>query len=77
LNHPNDSGDVWEAGDESDKEPDNGNKESESPGQWNVSAAPNVPGLIRPIQLIKKNEENALMTVNIMETRSNMGIKKQ
>jgi hypothetical protein len=42
-----------------------------------VSAAPNVPGLIRPIRQSKKKVEKALVTVNIMETRRNKGIKKK
>jgi len=41
-----------------------------------VSAAPNVPGLIRPILRSKKKVEKALLTVNIMEMRRNKGIKK-
>jgi hypothetical protein len=41
----------------------------------NVSAAPNVPGLIQPIWRSKKMVEKALRIVNIMETRRNTGIK--
>jgi hypothetical protein len=41
-----------------------------------VRVAPNVPGLIRPIRQSQKKVEKALLTVNTMETRWNMGIKK-
>jgi hypothetical protein len=37
----------------------------------------NVPRLIRPIQQSKKMVEQAVHTVNIMETRRDKGIKKQ
>jgi len=40
-----------------------------------VSAALNVPGLIGPTRQSKKKVEKVLMTVNIMETRRNKGIK--
>jgi hypothetical protein len=50
LDNPNDSDDDWEADNESDKELDNGSEDSETLEVRNVSAAPNVPGLIRPIQ---------------------------
>jgi hypothetical protein len=44
--------------------------------QQDVSAAPNVPGLIRPIWKSKRYAENVLVTVNAMETRRNKGVKK-
>jgi hypothetical protein len=56
---------------------DNSSEDSETPEERNVSAAPNVPGLIWPIRHSKKKVEQALLTVNIMETRSNKGIKKK
>ena len=54
-----------------------GSKDSETPEVRNVSAAPNVPGLIRPIRQSWKKVEEVLLTVNIMETRWNKGIKKK
>jgi uncharacterized protein (DUF2062 family) len=42
-----------------------------------VCAARNVFGLIWPILRIKKKIQQELLTVNIMETRSTKGIKKQ
>jgi len=77
LDNPNDSEDDWEADNESDMELDNGSEDSETPEVRNVSMAPNVPGLIRPIRRSKKKVEKMLLTVNIMETRRNKGIKKK
>jgi len=77
LENPNDSEDDWEADDKSDMELDNGSEDSATAEQRNVSAAPNVPGLIRPLRRLKKKVEMALMTVSIMETRKNQGIKNK
>jgi hypothetical protein len=71
LNIPNECEDDWEADNESNMELDNGSEDSETPEQQNISATPFVPGLIQPIRRTKKNVEQALMTVNIMETRRN------
>jgi len=77
LDNPNNSKDDWEADNESDTELDNGSEVSQTLEVWNVSAAPNVPGLIRPIRQSKKKVEKAFVTVNIMETRRNKGIKRK
>ena len=77
LDDPNDSEDNWEADNESDMELDNSSENSESTEQCNVCAAPNVPGLIQRIRRSKKKTEMMLMTVNIMDTRRNKGIKKK
>jgi len=53
LDNPNDSEDDWEADDESDMELHNGIEDSETLEQRDVSATPNVPGLIRPIRRSK------------------------
>jgi len=76
LDNPNDSEDNWEADNESDMELDNCSEVSVTLEVRNVSAAPNVPGLIGPIRQSKKKVEKALLTVNIMEMRRNKGIKK-
>jgi len=55
---------------------DNSTEDSETREQRNVSATPNVPGLIHPIRQTKKKVENVLMTVTISKTRRNTGIKK-
>jgi len=75
LDNPNDSEDDWEADNESDTELDNGSEVLQTMEMRNVSAAQNVPGLIRPIRQSKKKVEKALLTVNIMETRRNKGTK--
>jgi len=77
LDNPNDSEDDWEADNESDTELDIGSEVSQTLEVQNLSAAPNVPGLIRPIRQSKKKVEKALAMVNIMETRRNKGIKKK
>jgi len=77
LDNPNDSEDDWEAQNESDMELDNSSEESETMELPNVSAAPNVPGLIQPIVPSMKKVEKALLTVNIMEMRRDKGIKKK
>jgi len=77
LDNPNDSKDDWEADNESDVELENGSEVSESQEVRNVSVAPDDPVLIWVIRQSKKKVEQALVTVNIMETRSNQGIKKK
>jgi hypothetical protein len=77
LDNPSDSEDDWEADNESDMDLDNDSEVSETLEVRNVSAAPNVPRLIRPIQQSKMKVEKMLLTVNIMETRRNKGIKKK
>jgi len=77
LDNPNDSEDDWAADNESEMELDSGSEHSEIPEQQHLSATLNVSGLIWPIQWSKKKVEKTLMTVNIMETRRNKGIKKK
>jgi len=77
LYNPNDSEDNCAADDESDIEPNNGVDDSECPGQQEVSATPNVPGLVQPTQKLKRQVEKVLVTVNAVETRRNIGGKKK
>jgi len=77
LDNPNDSEDNWEADNESDMELDNCREDSETRQHRIVSAAPNVPGLIPPTRRSKQKVEKAFMMVNILELRSNKGIKKK
>ena len=49
LDNPIDSEDDWVADNESHMTLVNGGEDSQTTEQQNVSAAPNVPGLIRPI----------------------------
>jgi hypothetical protein len=76
LDNANDSEDDWEADNESYTELDNGSEVPETLEVRNESAAPNVPGLIRPIRQSNKKVDKELVTVNIMETSRNKGIKK-
>jgi hypothetical protein len=54
---------------------DNSSEVSETLEVLNVSAAPNVLGLIQPIRQSKKKVQKGGVTVNIVETRRNTGIK--
>jgi len=76
LNNPNDSEDDCAADDEFDTEQTDGIEDSECPEQQDVSAAPNVPGLVRPTRKTKRQGEKALVTVNVVETWRNKGGKK-
>jgi len=71
ITTPNDSEDDCAADDESDIEQNNGIEDSESPEQQDVSAAPNVPGLVWPTRKSKRQAEKVLVTVNAVETRRN------
>ena len=76
LDNPNDSEDDCAAEVKSDIEQGNGIKDRVCPEQQDVSAAPYVPGLIRPTQNSKRQAEQLLVTVNAIETRRNKGVKK-
>jgi hypothetical protein len=77
LDNPNNSENDWEADNESDIELNNSSEVSETLEVRSVSEATNVPGLIWPIQESKKKVEKVLVTVNILETSRNKGIKKK
>jgi len=77
LNNTNQSEADGEADNESDGELDTSFKDPESPELWDVSATPNVPGWIWPIQKLKNTAEKKLMTVNAMETWRNNSNKKR
>jgi len=77
LGNPNDSEEDCKPDDQSDIEPGNCIKALESPDNWLVSAAPNVPGLIWPTRRSMKMAQKGLMTVSTMETRRNKGNKKK
>jgi len=76
MNNPNDSKEDCAVDDESDIEPNTGMEDAECPEQQDVSAAPNVPGLVRPTQKSKRQAEKVLVTVNAEGTRRNKGGKK-
>jgi len=57
--------------------PGNGIKNPECPEPQDVSAAPNVPGLIWPTRKYRRQAEKVLVTLNAIETRRNMAVKKK
>jgi len=71
LDNPNDSEDDCAADDESNIGPNNGIEDPQFPEQQHVSAVPNVPGLVRPTWKSKRQAEQVLVTVNVIETRRN------
>jgi len=75
LDNPNDSEYDLMADCESDIVPNNGIEDAECPEQQDVSATPNVPGLVWPTRKSKRQAENVLVTVNAIETRRNNGVK--
>lgn len=75
MNNPDDNGDNCEQENELNFALDNGREVSEAPDQRNLSAVQNVPGLIRPIQLLRKKADKASRIVNITVTRRNQQIK--
>jgi len=77
LDDPDESEDDCAADDESDIGPNNGIEDPECPEQQDVSAAPNVPGLVQPTRKSKGQAEMVLVTVNAVETQRNKGGKKQ
>jgi len=77
LGNPNDSEEDCAADDESDIEPNTGIEDPECPEQHDVSASPNVPGLVRPTRKSKRQAEKVLVMVNGVEMRRNTGGKKK
>jgi len=77
LDNANVSEDDWEADDEFDLEQDNVIEDSETTVQRDVSAALNVPRLIRPTRKSKRQAEKVIVTVSAMETRRNKGNEKK
>jgi len=77
LDNPNDIEDDCAADFEPGMQQDNSIEDPESPEQWDVSAVPNVPGLIQPTQKSKRHAGKVLVMVNAIETRRNKGVKKK
>jgi len=75
LDNPNATGDVCAADVTSAMEQGNGFEDPECPEQGDVSAAPNVPGLIRPTLKSKRQAEKVFEMVKAIETRRNKGVK--
>jgi len=77
LDNPNNSEDDCAADNESDIEQNNGIEDLECPEQQNVSAAPNVPGLVQPTRKSERRAEIVLVMVNANKTRKNKGLKRK
>jgi len=76
LDNPNDTEDHSMADVESDIEQGEGTEDPECPEQRDVSALPNVPGLIRPTRKSTRHAEKVFVSVDAIETRRNKGVKK-
>jgi len=76
LDTPNDSKEDCTADIEFDIEQNNGIENSESREQQDVSAVPHGPELVRPTWKSKRQAEQVLVMVNVIETRRNTGVKK-
>jgi len=77
LDNRNMSDYDWEADNESHIELRNGIQAMGSPEDWDVSAAPNVPGLIQPTWRSMKQPEQGFLRVITIERRRNMGNKNK
>ena len=75
MDNPTDCEDDCAADDESDIEQYNGIEDSECPEQQDMSAEPNVPGLVRPTRMSKSTAAKVLVTVSAVETWRNNGGK--
>jgi hypothetical protein len=71
LNNSNDSKDNCKADVETDMELDNGMEDLENKERQNVSAVPNIPGLILASQKSKKQAKMKFVTFNVIEMRRN------
>jgi hypothetical protein len=76
LDNPNDSADNCAVDVQSDVEHDIIIKDRASPLQHDVSAVPNVRGMIQPTRMSKRHAEKVL-AVNAIETRMDKGVKKK
>ena len=76
LDYPNVSEDDGATDVESAIRQDTGIEHPECPEQRDESAAPNVPGLIRPIWKSQRQAEMVLLTFNAIEMRRNKGVKE-
>jgi len=77
FDNPNDGEDDCAADDESGEEHYNPIENPQCPEQRDVSAAPNVPRLVRPTRKSKRQAKIVLVTVNAIETRRNKAVNKE
>ena len=76
LDNPNDSEDNCAADVQPDIQQEESIKDPDCAEQQDVSAAPNVRGLFRPIRKSTRQAEMMLMTVNAIKTGRKKGVKK-
>jgi hypothetical protein len=75
LKSPIDSEEDCAEDNESDIDHNNAINDPECPVQQDVSAAPNVPGMVRPTRKSKRQAEKKFVTVSPVETRRNSRAK--
>jgi len=71
MHNPNERKDDWEIAVEFDIGLDNGIENPECPEQWDLSAVPNFPELIKPIRRLMKTTGKGLLTFSAMASRRN------
>jgi len=77
LDNPNKKEENCAADDKSNIDPNTGIEDPECSEQQDVSAAPTLPGLVRPTWKSKRQAEQVLVMVNGVETRRNKGGMKK
>jgi hypothetical protein len=76
FDNPNDGEDDCSLDVQADMDQDNRIEDPESPAQWDVRSAQNVPRLIRPTRKSKRHAEKVFVMVDAIETRSSNRVKK-
>jgi len=76
VDNPNDSEDHLAVDDESDWQQGNAIEDPECQEQLDVSAVPNVPGLIGSTRTPKGQASKVMVTVNWIKTRRSKGVKE-
>ena len=77
MDNPNETEDDCTADFESDIKQGNGIEDPEYPVHRDLSAEPNVPGLIRPTRKSMIQAQKVLVTVNATESWRNKGVKNK
>jgi hypothetical protein len=77
LDNSNDSEEDCAADDDSDIEHNNCIDDPKCPERQNLSAAPNVRGLVQPTRKSERQAAKVLVTVNAVETQRKKGRKKK
>jgi hypothetical protein len=69
LHYPNNGEEDCAMDDETDIVQNNGIEDAEYREEQDVSAAANVPGLVRPTRKSERQAEHVLVTVNAVQTQ--------